>query len=269
MQQIILTTRRVRYAVFVTAVLSGCVMQPAAEDAPPADAEPPVEDAEPAAAEDDDASPVGDAIAVVQPPGYCELLLENLERTRPLLAGLDASLAEHVERMEELVAELESPDPEQAPLDCPTDPDSILGAKEVIGTIEWIYMTPPGQHYRARVDSGAETSSLSAREIAEFERDGEDWVRFVFEHETAEDAVELELPIVRTIMIRQPATDELDRRVVVEMDIRLGDRLQRTEFALTDRSQMTYPVLLGRAFIRDLYVIDVARSYTQPRYEAP
>ena len=103
-------------------------------------------------------------------------------------------------------------------------------------------MEPPGRHFRARVDSGAETSSLSAKDVVEFERDGDDWVRFTFEHDSSDP---------------------------VEMDIHLGDRLQRTEFTLTDRSRMTYPVLLGRAFLIDLYVVDVARSYIHPRYEAP
>ncbi|MDH3441120.1 MAG: RimK/LysX family protein, partial [Gammaproteobacteria bacterium] len=50
-------------------------------------------------------------------------------------------------------------------------------------------------------------------------------------------------------------------------DIRLGDQLQTTEFTLTDRGRMTYPVLLGRAFLMDLYVIDVSRSYTHERYK--
>ena len=58
------------------------------------------------------------------------------------------------------------------------------------------------------------------------------------------------------------------RRFVVELDIRLGQKLQTTEFTLTDRSNMTYPVLLGRAFLMDLYVVDVSRSYTHKRYDA-
>ena len=130
-------------------------------------------------------------------------------------------------------------------------------------------MDPPGRHYRARIDSGTETSSLSARDVVEFERDGDDWVRFVFEHDGSEaEPVEMELPIERTVLIRQPSMEELERRVVVELDIRLGQRLQRTEFTLVDRSRMTYPVQIGRAFLMDLYLVDVSRSYTHPRYRA-
>lgn len=216
-----------------------------------------------------DEAPLEEAIVVVQPPGYCELLLENLAAARPLLENLDESLAGHSERMEAMLGEIAEASTAQAPLECPEPPPSTLGEKEVIGSIEWIYMNPPGAHFRARVDSGAETSSLSARDIEEFERDGDDWVRFTFEHEATEEPVQIEQPIVRTVVVRQPGVEETDRRAVVELEIRLGQRLQRTEFALTDRTQMTYPVLLGRAFIRDLYLIDVAQSYTHPRYQAP
>ena len=201
-------------------------------------------------------------------PGACELLLQSLEETRPMLSGLDESFTEKTERIEAAIADLNQPAPEPPSLDCPPSANANLGGKEIIGAIEWLYMDPPGQHFRARVDSGAETSSLSASDVVEFERDGDDWVRFTFTHDNAEESVEFELPIRRTVLIRQPGVDEPERRFVIELDIRLGDQLQTTAFTLTDRSKMTYPVLLGRAFLMDLYVVDVSQSYTHQRYDA-
>jgi hypothetical protein len=201
-------------------------------------------------------------------PGACELLLQSLEETRPMLSGLDESFAEKTERIEAAIAELDQPAPEPQSLDCPPNVNTSLGGKEIIGAIEWLYMDPPGRHFRARIDSGAETSSLSAADVVEFERDGDDWVRFTFTHDNADESVEFELPIKRTVLIRQPGVDKPERRFVIELDIRLGDQLQTTEFTLTDRSKMTYPVLLGRAFLMDLYVVDVSQSYTHQRYDA-
>ena len=83
-----------------------------------------------------------------------------------------------------------------------------------------------------------------------------------------DESVEFELPIKRTVLIRRVAVDEPERRFVVELDIRLGEQLQTTEFTLSDRVKMTYPVLLGRAFLLDLYVVDVSQSYTHQRYDA-
>ena len=206
---------------------------------------------------------------IVDPvPDACEILLTRLEETQPMLDSLDESLVGQAERIEAAIARINKPAPVPQIQECPTVSVGVLGSKDIIGSIEWLYMDPPGRHYRARVDSGAETSSLSASDVVEFERDGDDWVRFRFEHDSADDAVEFELPIKRTVLIRQASSEKPDRRVAVELDIRLGDELQTTEFTLTDRSRMTYPVLLGRAFLMDLYVVDVSRSYTHKRYEA-
>ncbi|MEM9532546.1 MAG: ATP-dependent zinc protease [Pseudomonadota bacterium] len=195
----------------------------------------------------------------------CRDLLENLREARPLLESLPAQLDQQARRIEAAASNVR-PAPPPASADCPEIDAVGIDGKTVIGQIEWIYMTPPGRHYRARVDSGAETSSLSATDVVEFERDGDDWVRFTFEHDNDESTVQLELPIVRTALIRQAGVPKPERRVVVDMAIRLGRELQTTEFTLTDRSHMTYPVLLGRAFLRDLYVIDVSQSFTHRRY---
>ncbi len=201
-------------------------------------------------------------------PDACELLLNRLDETHPLLNSLDATLAGQAVRIEEALDQIRRPVPAPQVQECPAVSVGDLGNKEIIGAIEWLYLDPPGRHYRARIDSGAETSSLSASNVVEFERDTDDWVRFTFQHNAEEDPIELELPVKRVILIRQPATTEAERRVVVEFDIRLGEELQTTEFALTDRSHMTYPMLLGRAFLMDIYVLDVSRSYTHERYEA-
>lgn len=209
-----------------------------------------------------DPEPMSEADATAS---VCRDLLENLREARPLLESLPAQLDQQTRRLEAAASNVRPP-PAPVSAECPEIDAAGIDGKTIIGQIEWIYMTPPGRHYRARVDSGAETSSLSATDVVEFERDGEDWVRFTFEHDDDESSVELELPIVRTTLIRQPGVPAPERRVVVDMDIRLGQELQTTEFTLTDRSHMTYPVLLGRAFLMDLYVIDVSRSFTHQRY---
>lgn len=242
-------------------VLAGCTVNPAAPE-PEAEPEAVAESAPPPEVE----VPVG------VPPGFdpdaCELLLMSLEQTRPLLSNLDENLASQADRMEQAVERLNRPVPQPVAQDCPADSASELGNKEIIGAIEWLYMDPPGLHYRARIDSGAETSTLSASDLVEFERDGDDWVRFNFQHDPDDEPIEFELPVKRTVIVRQMSADDSERRFVVELDIRLGEQLQTTEFTLTNRSRMTYPVSLGRAFLMDLYVVDVSRSYTHERYDA-
>ena len=61
----------------------------------------------------------------------------------------------------------------------------------------------------------------------------------------------------------QSPAAEAQRRPVVKLRVALGPIEQQREFTLADRSQYDYPVLIGRNFLRDVAVVDVARQYTQ------
>ena len=162
--------------------------------------------------------------------------------------------------------------PALAPSGCPAATSAVpeLDGKTLVGGTEWIYLTPPGRHYKARIDSGAATSSLSALNIENFERNGEPWVRFDLQHDDESEAVHIEVPLQRYVRIRQASADGLDRRAVVLLTLNLGPELQQqAEFSLTDRSEMTYPILLGRSFLQDLTLIDVGRNFVQPKFVPP
>ncbi|MDD2556992.1 MAG: RimK/LysX family protein [Desulfuromonas sp.] len=50
--------------------------------------------------------------------------------------------------------------------------------KQVVGAVEKVFISPPGIILPARIDTGAATSSIDARKIVTFERNGDPWVRF-------------------------------------------------------------------------------------------
>ncbi|GGK76313.1 ATP-dependent zinc protease family protein [Amphritea balenae] len=132
-----------------------------------------------------------------------------------------------------------------------------LNNKTVVGDVEWAWIDF-GSHQSAvkvRMDTGASTSSISAKNVTEFERNGKRWVRF-----TLEDGREVSMLVERYANIRQAATEK-DRRWVVKLGIRLGTISQVAEFTLKDRSHLNYEVLVGRNLLRDLMVVDVARRY--------
>ncbi|MFC3681084.1 ATP-dependent zinc protease family protein [Bacterioplanoides pacificum] len=176
---------------------------------------------------------------------------------------------ETLERVSQQLQMLTAASPALATADCPpaAAPSRSLDGKTLVGATEWIYLAPPGRHYKARVDSGAATSSLSAINIQKFERNGQPWVRFDLQHDDDSDATHIEVPLERHVRIRQASADEIDRRAVVKLTVNLGSGLQQdTEFSLTDRSEMTYPILLGRSFLRDMTLIDVGRRFVQPKF---
>ncbi|WP_255547097.1 MULTISPECIES: ATP-dependent zinc protease [unclassified Moritella] len=135
--------------------------------------------------------------------------------------------------------------------------------KLVIGSEELVLLNDLQSKYKARIDTGATTSSLNATDIVEFERDGKKWVRFNFSQEVDDNEAQIiEAKIARTILIRQANNSEPTRRPIIELPVQLGDIKMLTEFTLADRSRMTFPVLLGRTFLKDIVMVDVARTYT-------
>lgn len=127
--------------------------------------------------------------------------------------------------------------------------------QKIIGYVESFRIMPDNILVEARMDSGATTSSVNATDPTAFERDGRRWVRFGVENEADGETVELERPIVRTVLIRQH-TGEPDERYVVELEIYLGDDHLKGEFTLANRSNFTYKALLGRNLLRHGYLID-------------
>ena len=123
---------------------------------------------------------------------------------------------------------------------------------------------------KARLDTGAKTSSLHAVNVEPFEKDGEEWVRFdlpLDDHldpESEENAgvvLELERPVTRTVLIKRKGA-ESQRRYVVKMDFCIAGKTHETQFSLTDRGHFSYPALLGRRFMKDDNVlIDSSDSF--------
>ncbi len=147
----------------------------------------------------------------------------------------------------------------------PVDP-TIAHGKSILGEQEWVWLNAIQSHFKARIDTGATTSSLDAQNLQIFERNGKDWARFNLVHDIDPNNPlidTIETPVTRWVKIRQASTDGTERRAVVELMVGLGKIHENTEFTLADRSQMTYPVLLGRNFFRDIALVDVAQKYVQ------
>jgi hypothetical protein len=146
----------------------------------------------------------------------------------------------------------------------------LQGDKMVVGSVEKAWIDPPGAIVTARVDSGAESSSLHAADLVEFERDGEDWVRFRFmsdaDRSADSEGTEIERQVVRHVRVVQQSNPDGERRPVVEMRVTLGDIQGKFEFTLADREHLDQEALLGRNFLTDVAVVDVGRSFVQKAY---
>ncbi|MBA2777404.1 ATP-dependent zinc protease [Billgrantia kenyensis] len=245
-------------------LLSGCALAPAQPDPEPV--------LSPAAFEDRISQ------LEAQLAQRCEVAESHLaahdRRQADLLAELrDAGVTLRHLRGDIERLELRGDEPVLVQAECETGLSETLSSKEMVGRAEWIGLQDVGTYLRARVDSGANTSSLSAKDVTRFERDGEDWVRFrlglndddVFVESVRDEWIER--PVERRVRIMQAAGSE--SRPVISLMMTLGPIRESVEFTLSDRTHLNYPVLLGRRFLMDIAVIDVAERYLHPRPEFP
>lgn len=130
--------------------------------------------------------------------------------------------------------------------------------KQIFGLHEQVYLSDLGVGLKAKLDTGATTSSLSARNIQHFKRDGESWVRFQLAFDTAPEQA-YELPIARVSRIKRRADDfdpeeekTYSARPVINLTLHIGERQQQIEVNLTDRSAFKYPFLLGARGLKSL-----------------
>lgn len=140
--------------------------------------------------------------------------------------------------------------------------------KSVYGLNEYVRLFDIDLQLAAKLDTGAKTASLSARDIERFKRDGESWVRFYLAIDEAHD-YPIERPLARISKIKRRAGDydpeeskSYTARPVIEMDVCMGNTLQNIEVNLTDRSAFQYPLLIGsEALKRFTALVDPSLKY--------
>lgn len=114
----------------------------------------------------------------------------------------------------------------------------------------------------AKIDTGAYTSSLHCHHISAVTKGDADYVRFNLldpSHETYNDKL-FELPIHRKKVVKS-SNGAREERFVVKAEIRLFEKRYTIQLSLTDRSEMKYPVLIGRKFINGRFLVDVSEKY--------
>lgn len=134
--------------------------------------------------------------------------------------------------------------------------------KKIIGSEEWCVL--PGLQIpaiKARVDSGAKTSSLHAVNITPFKKRGEKWVRYdVFPLQSNPSvSIHCESKILSTRYIKS-STGVAEKRYVIVTDLILGGEQWEIEITLANRDSMGFRMLLGRQAMNDRLIIDPSKE---------
>jgi hypothetical protein len=128
----------------------------------------------------------------------------------------------------------------------------------ILGAIEDVLIEPGGIPMRAKVDTGADNSSLGVQHLRRMRRKGKPWVAFEI---TAQDGSRrsVELAVLRRATIRGLAGRREDRPTVL-MTLCVAGTLAEAEVTLADRGDMNYGMLLGRSFLAGRFWIDPGRE---------
>ncbi len=131
--------------------------------------------------------------------------------------------------------------------------------KATAGWIEEAVIYPHEFKIRAKLDTGAKTTSLNAGDAEYFERDGEEWARIRITNKNSITAT-IEAPVVRCAKIKRHFGLHQKRRVIL-LDICVGNVRKTEEVNLVDRTGMNYQLLIGRNFLENSLLIDSAETY--------
>jgi len=130
------------------------------------------------------------------------------------------------------------------------------GEKITIGLAEDVILLPWGLKIPARIDTGAATSSLDARDL----KVEDDVAEFRLPEKYG--GLALRLPVVEWKTVRSAGSR--GRRPVVEMDFCIGPKKLRIKVNLNDRSQVKYSLILGRNALKENFVVDCMKLHCLP-----
>lgn len=143
---------------------------------------------------------------------------------------------------------------------------AILGASAaqsrmltIVGYLEDAVILPSGLEIKAKMDTGADFTSIHAVNIEKYRKDGRDWVSFIVN--TGKRKMRFRRVVARVMRVRRAGTAIVERPVV-RLNICIAGYNKLAQVNLANRTGMSAPLLVGRAFMKTGgLVIDSGQKY--------
>lgn len=144
--------------------------------------------------------------------------------------------------------------------------DNLMDHSLVFGWEEWVSLPKLGlPAIKAKIDTGARTSSLHAFDIETFGSNQNPHVRFMVH--PVPGRTDLVIPCSAPIVDRREITSsngESELRYVIETEFSVNGRAWSIEITLTNRLGMTMHMLVGRQALLPEITINASERYFQP-----
>lgn len=137
--------------------------------------------------------------------------------------------------------------------------------RAIVGWREWVGLPDLGiQTVKAKIDTGARTSTLHAHNLIEEMRPDGAWAVFIVHpvQRRRQPAIACTARIVDRRRVLS-SNGEADLRPVIRTRLALGDAVYEIELTLTNRDQMGFRMLVGRQALRQRFLVDPGQSFLQ------
>jgi len=134
--------------------------------------------------------------------------------------------------------------------------------KKIIGRKDVVDFPSIGlNNVQVKIDSGAFSSSIHCEKISERVQAGNNFLEVIFldqyDDSYTGEVIRFENYKKRIIKSSNGVSEE---RFIVELEILLFGQSYHTEFSLTRRNDLKFPVLLGRKLLNKQFIIDTSKS---------
>lgn len=132
---------------------------------------------------------------------------------------------------------------------------------QIIGTTDSIdFIDAEIENLPCKIDTGASISAIHADRIRIIEKNGVEYLSFKLldkKHPNFNNK-EILTSDFKEKRIKN-SFGEAENRYLVKLKIRVFDKVYNSSFTLTNRKQMTYPVLIGKKFLKGKFLVDVSQ----------
>jgi hypothetical protein len=130
----------------------------------------------------------------------------------------------------------------------------LIGRRERVDFPEWGLL-----RVRAKVDTGAYSSALDVAGYELFEKSGQLHARLRLKPRKGRPGSLVIAPVVRMVAVTS-SSGARQQRPLLEPLVRLGPITRRIRLTITDRARLRCPMLLGRAALAGLFLVDVSQK---------
>jgi len=136
------------------------------------------------------------------------------------------------------------------------DADSL---KQIVGATEVVFVEEANLSFKARVDTGAKTSSIHAENI-ELDLSGDPRGKPISFDLVTKEGLSRKIETRVSSVIKVRTSEMAEHRYVVPLLMKWNDSKKTVLVTLNDRAKMEYRLLLGRNWLHGDFIVDVDKN---------